>query len=71
MPKYYSKTGKQHGAGSDRYKWVSGLTKDEIKKVDSGKNVFIKGCPTHGGNPPERVVRRIKGRLVPRVYRKK
>ena len=45
-----SRTGVGHGWGSDRWKWVSGLTPEERVAVRAGKIVLITGCPPAGGN---------------------
>ena len=63
-----SKSGRQHGWGSDRYKWVSGLTADERLAVRQGKVVLITaGVRQHGGNPRYRKVMFFAGRYIPRV----
>ena len=41
-----SETGEQHGKGTDRYKWVSGLTAHERAAVRSGSAlVIVTGSP--------------------------
>ena len=69
-----SKTGVQHGYGTAKYKWVSGLTKTEREAVRAGKRVLICGSRPAGGGHGKgshgttcRVVRFISGRYVPRV----
>jgi hypothetical protein len=64
----FSDTGRQHGWGSDPYKWVSGLTKLERETVRNGGIVLIThGVSIHGGNPPYRQVIYRDGRYLPRV----
>ena len=36
-----SRTGQQHGAGSDPYKWVSGLTPEERVAAKSGSALVV------------------------------
>jgi hypothetical protein len=69
MPKIISKTGKQHGYGTAKYKWVSGLTKAERDAVRDGKKVYITGSRPAGGNhgTTMRLVRYYNGRYLPRV----
>ena len=69
-----SRTGRQNGAGSDPYKWVSGLTAAEREHTRHGTAlVVVTGCPTHAGNPPYRVVVWDAGwgggRTIPRLPR--
>jgi hypothetical protein len=45
-----SRSGMGHGWGSDRWKWVSGLTAAERAAVRAGDIVLITGCPMAGGN---------------------
>lgn len=43
-----SQTAKAHGFGSARYKWVSGLTKEEQRHVkDNDAIVIVTHCPGH------------------------
>lgn len=49
MKPIISSTGVAHGWGSDPYKWVSGLTKEERRAVKDGKTVLVTGCPPCGG----------------------
>lgn len=50
-PIIISKTGKAHGFGSAKYKWVSGLTKEEQNHVKNNTAiVIVTGCPLSGGN---------------------
>ncbi len=63
-----SDTAVQKGFGSDRYKRVIGVTKEEKKAIVDGQIVAFKSAlsgGTHG--TPWRVVRLINGRLYPRV----
>ena len=41
MKKLISKTGIINGRGSDRYKWISNLTKEEREHVRSGGIVLV------------------------------
>lgn len=44
-----SKTGQANGFGSDRFKSVTKLTKEEREAVISGGIVLVEGCPpAHG-----------------------
>lgn len=45
-----SKTATAHGWGSDPYKWVSGLTLDELRAVRNGELVIVSNCPSAHGN---------------------
>ncbi len=66
-----SDTGEQHGYGTARYKWVSGLTREEREAVKSGEIVLITGCRrSGGGNGTGTTVRQViyeGGRYLPRV----
>ena len=44
-----SQTGVAHGWGSDPFKWVSYLTKEEQQAVKDGQTVLVTGCPPCGG----------------------
>lgn len=47
----FSGSGKVNGYGSERYKWVSGLTKEEQAAVKAGNVVIVEGSrPSGGGN---------------------
>ena len=68
-----SRTGQQHGAGSDPYKWVSRLTRDEQAACKSGAAlVVVTDSPAcrNGFTRREletvRVVRYQSGRYIPR-----
>lgn len=46
-----SKTGVAHGWGTEPYKWVGALTRDERAAVRTGAAlVLVTGCPPSGGN---------------------
>ena len=42
-----SETGKIHGRGRQRYRWVSGLTDDERSLVRDGETVLIEDLDAH------------------------
>ena len=72
-----SATGRQHGAGTDRYKWVSGLTAEERAAVRDGSAlVIVTGSPVcHEAPGVLSTVRRVLyrrqggGRYIPRMVR--
>ena len=72
-----SSTGRQHGAGTDRYKWVSGLTARERAAVRDGSAlVIVTGSPVCREAPGAlQTVRRVLyrrqcgGRYIPRMVR--
>lgn len=72
-----SETGEQHGKGTDRYKWVSGLTAHERAAVRSGSAlVIVTGSPVCREAPGVlQTVRRVLyrsqggGRYIPRMVR--
>lgn len=56
-----SATGRQHGYGSDPYKWVSGLTAEERDAVRAGAVVLVTGSRQTRELPEGlRDVRRVK-----------
>lgn len=66
-----SKTGEVHGYGSDPYKWVSHLTKEEREAVRAGRVVLVKAgrkskCGP-GGTYWRQAVATPWGRIVQRV----
>ena len=68
VPIVISKTGEIHGSGSQPFKWVSYLSKEEQNAVKQGKAVVIvRGASTHGGNPEFRRVIYDGGRYAHRV----
>lgn len=69
-----SATGRQHGSGTDRYKWVSGLNPEERAAARDGAVVVVEGspiCREVGGafRTLRRVVYRKPYRYYPRVIR--
>lgn len=51
VPVVFSDSGVCHGYGSDRYKWVSGLSKDEREMVKNKTGVVIvEAARRSGGN---------------------
>ena len=51
-----SHSGEIHGQGSDPFRWVSYLTKEERNAVKDGELVVVLGGSTHSGYPPYRKV---------------
>ena len=51
-----STTGQIHGRGQDKYRWVSGLTKDEREAVKSGKLVLIFDTNPYSGCEYKKVI---------------
>lgn len=45
----FSETGEVHGYGSEKYKWVSKLTKAERDAVQAGKTVIVEASRKSGG----------------------
>ena len=45
----FSETGVAKGYGTDRYKWVSGLTPEERQAVRNGDTVYIEADARSGG----------------------
>lgn len=64
-----SQTAEQHGFGSDPYKWVSHMTKEERHLVKQGGTVLFASSRLSGGNNGTfwRKVKYAKGRYFPRV----
>ena len=63
-----SHTGVIHGAGSDWYKWVSGLTADERAHVRNGGIVLIEVDKPRRGQTPYKCVTYWRGRYGHRNY---
>lgn len=54
-----SKTGVIKGRGTDRYKWVSGLTPEERQAVREGETVLVPDNSTHPNTTDYKIV--VKG----------
>lgn len=63
-----SATGKIHGRGSDRWKWVSGLTAEERAACRRGELVLIHDTNPHPACTPYKQVLYKHGRYYHRNY---
>lgn len=63
-----SQTGTLHGRGSDKFKWVSGLTAEERELVKNGGIVLIKTPYKHHTVTEYKIVTVYNGKFSHRNY---